>query len=102
MLLLRTHRSGHGNGARDAADRAAGTQHRSQPAVHTEQPRALINRAEGDQGDDACLKDGDRSRPCDQRQGQAGTEQHDPGLDVELYAQARLEPMGQADAVGEQ
>ena len=62
-----------------------------------------IDHAECHQRHDRRLQQRHRARPGDQGQRQAGSEQHDAGLDIELHPQARGGPaLRQAHGIGDQ
>jgi hypothetical protein len=69
------------------------------PAIEAELHAGPIDHEEGQDRNDRGLQDRDRTGPNDQCEGQRRAEQHDAGLDVELNAEAGIEPARQADDV---
>ena len=96
MLFFRAHRTGHGDGRRDSADRAACAERCRKAGVKTEFPRHEENDGKSNDGNDGCLEDGDRSRPDDERERQSRTQQHDAELDIEFDAKTRIQPAWKA------
>src|ERR1019366_4738767 len=77
-------------------------QDRGQSTVQPQSDGSQVDDAESHERNNGCLHDGHRTGPRDQRQRQAGTEQHNAGLDIKLNAQPRIGPLGDPDRVGDQ